>query len=135
MFKTYQGNIYPWHCDQMGHMNVKFYTGKFDQANFQLFALLGLDREYFAGSPYGMAAVEQHTRYRKEIFAGENIYIESTIEELKEKVVINLHKMIITGSGEVAATTKLVCVHYNRSTRGSQPFPHFVAQNFKKLYP
>ncbi|MEO1263966.1 MAG: thioesterase family protein [Bacteroidota bacterium] len=135
MFKTYQGSVYPWHCDQMGHMNVKFYTGKFDQANFQLFAMLGLNREYFAGSPFGMAAVEQNTRYHKEIFPGENIYIESTIEGLKEKVVTNLHTMIKTESGAVAATTKLVCVHYNRITKRSQPFPHFVAQNFKTLYP
>ena len=26
---TYRGGVYPWHC---GHMNVMWYTGKFDEA-------------------------------------------------------------------------------------------------------
>jgi acyl-CoA thioester hydrolase len=29
---TYRGTIYPWHCDHMGHMNVMWYVGKFDEA-------------------------------------------------------------------------------------------------------
>src|SRR3954452_23114384 len=29
---TYKGAIYPWHCDHMGHMNVMWYVGKFDEA-------------------------------------------------------------------------------------------------------
>jgi len=23
---TYRGTVYPWHCDQMGHMNVMWYV-------------------------------------------------------------------------------------------------------------
>jgi acyl-CoA thioester hydrolase len=29
---AYRGTIYPWHCDHMGHMNVMWYVGKFDEA-------------------------------------------------------------------------------------------------------
>ena len=35
---TYRGTIYPWHCDHMGHMNVMWYVGKFDEATWQFFA-------------------------------------------------------------------------------------------------
>ena len=28
---TYRGTVYPWHCDHMGHMNVMWYVGKFDE--------------------------------------------------------------------------------------------------------
>ena len=35
---TYKGVVYPWECDQMGHMNVMWYTGKFDQATCSLLA-------------------------------------------------------------------------------------------------
>src|SRR6185295_20168046 len=35
---TYRGAVYPWHCDHMGHMNVMWYVGKFDEANWNLFA-------------------------------------------------------------------------------------------------
>jgi acyl-CoA thioester hydrolase len=42
MMETYRGVVYPWHCDHMGHMSVMWCVGKFDEATFQLFAMLGL---------------------------------------------------------------------------------------------
>ncbi len=30
--ETYRGVVYPWQMDQMDHMNVQFYTARFDQA-------------------------------------------------------------------------------------------------------
>lgn len=29
---TYVGTVYPWQCDHVGHMNVMWYVGKFDEA-------------------------------------------------------------------------------------------------------
>jgi acyl-CoA thioester hydrolase len=57
---TYRGIVYPWHCDHMGHMNVMWYVGKFDEACWQFLGMLGLDRLRFAENVPGMAAVEQH---------------------------------------------------------------------------
>ena len=36
-----------------------------------------------------MAAVEQNIKYKKELMAGENVYIETTVEEVREKGVNN----------------------------------------------
>ena len=38
---TYRGVVYSWHCDHMGHMNVMWYVGKFDEAAWQLLAAVG----------------------------------------------------------------------------------------------
>ena len=38
MLETYRGAVYPWHCDHMGHMNVMWHVGKFDEATWNLFA-------------------------------------------------------------------------------------------------
>ena len=35
---VYKGLVYPWHCDHMGHMNVMWYVGKFDEATWAFFA-------------------------------------------------------------------------------------------------
>lgn len=133
MIRTYQGNIYPWHCDQMGHMNVKFYVEKFDQANFQLFALLGIDWKYLKETNYGMAAIEQQIFYKKEVFPGENIFIESQTTEIKEKVMLNRHKMYKTSSAELAASCELTCVHMDLKKRSASPFPDFVRNNHKLI--
>src|SRR5262249_6078235 len=34
---TARSVVYPWQCDHMGHMNVMWYTGKFDEATWHLF--------------------------------------------------------------------------------------------------
>jgi acyl-CoA thioester hydrolase len=61
---TYRGTVYPWHCDQMGHMNVMWYVGKFDEATWQLFSRLGLTNSRFQNDGTGMAAVEQNSNTR-----------------------------------------------------------------------
>src|SRR5580658_2002732 len=55
-FVTYRGAILPWHCDHMGHMNVMWYVGKFDEATWHFFAHIGLTPSYFRGEAFGMAA-------------------------------------------------------------------------------
>ena len=39
---TYKGTVYPWQCDHIGHMNIMWYVSKFDEANWNFFATLGL---------------------------------------------------------------------------------------------
>jgi acyl-CoA thioester hydrolase len=53
---TYKGCVYPWQCDHVGHMNVMWYVGKFDEATWNLFATLGLRPSYLRGENPGMAA-------------------------------------------------------------------------------
>jgi len=41
LFITYRGTVYPWHCDHMGHMNVMWYVGKFDEGTWHILAKAG----------------------------------------------------------------------------------------------
>ena len=59
--ETYRGVVYPWQLDHMDHMNVQFYTARFDEATWHLFAALGMNTEYFKSNRRGMAALEQRT--------------------------------------------------------------------------
>src|SRR5438874_12817045 len=70
---TYRGTIYPWHCDHMGHMNVMWYVGKFDEATWQFLSKLGLSPSRLSKEGTGMAAVEQHIEYKRELRAGDLI--------------------------------------------------------------
>src|SRR5690349_9906137 len=67
---TYRGTVYPWQCDHMGHMNIMWYVGKFDEANWNLFARIGLTSGYLRDSGRGMAGVQQNISYQRELFAG-----------------------------------------------------------------
>ena len=41
---TYCGTVYPWQCDHVGHMNIMWYVGKFDEANWNMLARIGLPK-------------------------------------------------------------------------------------------
>ena len=69
LIETYRGAVYPWHCDHMGHMNVMWYVGKFDEATWNLFALLGVTTAFLKENRRGMAAVQQNITYRRELFS------------------------------------------------------------------
>ena len=122
-FLSYRGAVYPWQCDHMGHMNVMWYVGKFDEATWNFFAELGLTRAYLQANGRGMAAVEQVIQYKKELMPGDTVAVHSAVVEIKEKVLRFSHEMHNTQSGEVAATTALTAVFLDTAARKAALFP------------
>jgi acyl-CoA thioester hydrolase len=122
-FLSYRGAVYPWQCDHMGHMNVMWYVGKFDEATWNFFAELGLTRAYLQANGRGMAAVEQVIQYKKELMAGDTVAVHSAVVDINEKVLRFRHEMRNPQSGEVAATTALTAVFLDTAARKAAPFP------------
>lgn len=132
---TYRGVVYPWHCDHMGHMNVMWYTGKFDEACWQFLAMLGLTQARFAKNRTGMAALEQQTEYKRELHAGDAVTIRSTLLEVREKTIRMKHEMLDDSSGEVAARTTIVGVHLDAETRRALALPADVLDRAMEARP
>jgi acyl-CoA thioester hydrolase len=119
---TYCGTVYPWQCDHVGHMNIMWYVGKFDEANWNLFARIGLTPSYLRGSYRGMAAVQQNITYRRELLAGDIVEIRSSLLELREKSIRFVHEMRNAETDEVAATCETIGVHMDRQARKATAF-------------
>lgn len=130
---TYRGIVYPWHCDHMGHMNVMWYVGKFDEACWQLLAMLGLNPSRFAEDGTGVAAVEQRVLYKRELHAGDAVSIQSALLEVKDKSIHMLHKMVHDASGEVAATMVVVGVHIDATIRKATQIPEDVRRRASEI--
>ena len=130
---TYRGAVYPSECDHMGHMNVSHYVAKFDEATWQLFARLGLTRARLRDESRGMAGVEQHIDYKRELFAGDVVTVTSSVLEVKDKVIRFSHEMRNDSTGEIAATTLLVAVHLDTVTRRAQSFPDDVRDKARAM--
>ena len=79
--------------DHMGHMNVQYYVHLFDQATWVLFDRVGLSASYFVETGTGMAALEQRLTYKREVFAGTVVTIDSQVLDVTEKTVRFLHTM------------------------------------------
>ncbi len=130
---TYRGVVYPWHCDHMNHMNVMWYVGKFDEATWALFSLCSITPAYLRENNVGMAAVEQRISYKRELVAGDVVSVRSGILQMKEKVIRFCHEMLNEGTGEIAATTVLTGVHFDRGLRKSTPFPAAVLERGRSM--
>jgi acyl-CoA thioester hydrolase len=130
---TYRGTIYPWHCDHVGHMNVMWYVGKFDEATWHLFAQIGMTPSYLRESGRGMAAVQQNISYNRELLAGDIVEIRSRVLELRDKVLRFAHDMINAESDETAASCELTAVHLDTAARKSIAFEDEVRALAQKL--
>ena len=130
---TYRGTVYPSQCDHMGHMNVMWYVSKFDEATWQLFSAIGLTPSRLRAEQVGMAGVEQHIEYKRELHAGDVVTVFSTILEVKEKVIRFAHEMRNDESGVVAATTILVAVHLDTVARKARALPADVRDRARSM--
>ncbi len=121
-----RGVVYPWHCDHMGHMNVMWYTGRFDEATWALFAQLGLTPQVLRDSGRGMVAADQHIQYRRELLAGDLLSVHSQVLEVGRKSLRFRHEMRREPEGEVAAVSTLVGVYIDTRRRQSLELPESV---------
>lgn len=129
---TYRGVVYPWQCDHMGHMNVMWYVGKFDEATWQYFAMLGLAPSFLREQNRGMAAVQQNITYRRELHPGDVVAVRSGVLEIKEKAIRFFHEMHNEETGEVSAISEMTAVHLDTVRRKSCPFPGQVVERARQ---
>jgi acyl-CoA thioester hydrolase len=107
----------------MGHMNVMWYVGKFDEATWQLMASVGLHSSRLWQEGIGLVAVEQRIEYKRELLAGDLISIRSAFQEVREKALLFSHEMTNQETQEVAARTFLTGVCIDLKTRKARALP------------
>lgn len=133
MIETYRGVVYPNQLDHMGHMNVQWYTAKFDEGTWHLFSTIGITSGYIRENNRGMAAVEQTTKYKAEVMSGDLLVVKSTILEVNDKTIRFLHTMYNAETGVEVATTELIAVHLDRNARKACALPEDIKSNCMKL--
>lgn len=107
----------------MGHMNVMWYVGKFDEATWNLMAAIGVTPTYLRKTNRGMAGVQQNITYERETFAGAIVEVWSHFVSIGERKCVFVHEMRDGENGEVSATCRLTAVHIDRATRRAVAFP------------
>jgi acyl-CoA thioester hydrolase len=130
---TYCGTVYPWQCDHVGHMNIMWYVGKFDEANWNLFARIGLTPTYLRESGHGMVAAQQSITYKRELLAGDIVEVKSVLLEIRDRSIRFRHEMRNAETGEVAAVCEFTGVHMDRQSRQSAAFSDSIRRAAARL--
>ncbi|MDH4188964.1 MAG: acyl-CoA thioesterase [Betaproteobacteria bacterium] len=132
LIETCRGAVYPWQCDHMGHMNVMWYVGKFDEGTWNLFSMLGVTPSFLREHHRGMAAVQQDITYRRELHAGDVIVVRSAMLEVRDKALKFVHEMKNDHTGEIAAVCVLTGVHTDAKTRKACALPEDVRRRARE---
>jgi acyl-CoA thioester hydrolase len=117
----------------MGHMNVMWYVGKFDEATWHLVGAIGITPSYIRDTQSGMAGVQQNITYKRELFAGAIVEIRSRIISVGERKILFVHEMFDVERNEPCALCELTAVHIDRVTRRAKPFPPEVRRAAEKM--
>lgn len=131
--ETFRGFVYPWVIDHVGHMNVQFYSTRFDEASWQFLARLGLSPAFLKRNDRGVVAADQRTQYKREVLAGTLLHITSELLELGRKSIRFVHRMYDTETNEEAAMTEFVAVYFDTTFRASAELPDFVREKAEEL--
>jgi acyl-CoA thioester hydrolase len=130
---TYRGTVYPWHCDHVGHINVMWYVGKFDEASSNLFARIGLTPTYLRESGRGMVAVQQNVTCKRKLLAGDIVEVKSALLEIGDTSIRFKHETRNAETGEVAAICEFTGVHIDRQARRPTPLADTVRRTAARL--
>ncbi|SPF40930.1 conserved hypothetical protein [Syntrophobacter sp. SbD1] len=131
--ETYRGFVYPWSIDHIGHMNVQFYTGRFDEASWHFLANLGLTPGFLKDNQRGLVALEQRSKYMQEVLVGSLLDIQTELLEIKSKTIRYQHYMRNSESGEDVATMELIIAYIDTVARKATPLPDLAIKRAKAM--
>lgn len=117
--EVWRGCVNTWECDEMGHMNVRFYVAKAMEGLVGLAAALGMPQAF---SPYANATLllrEQHIRFLREARPGAPLAMRGCVLDIGESEA-RLLLVLFHASGEPAASFQTVVAHV---TAGDDPRP------------
>jgi len=118
--EIWRGGVTPWQCDEMGHMNVRFYLAIATEGLVGLAAALGMPRAFSPGASSTLLVREHHVRFLKEARAGAGLVMTGGVLSLGETDAILL-QILLHASGEPAAALTVRVTHV---TPGElKPFP------------
>jgi acyl-CoA thioester hydrolase len=130
---THRATIPESYLDDMGHMNVMWYTHLFDRAVVAFFASFGLHRAYFDANQAGTFALEKHTRYLAEVRLGANVAVRTRALGRSAKRLHFMHFLVNEDKNVLSCTSEVVGSHIDMRVRRSSPLPEPIARAYDSL--
>lgn len=115
MIELYRGSINTWECDEMGHMNVRFYVAKMMEGLAELAHVAGLGHAFRRNAQSTLRPRDQHIRFIKEAHAGAPFTMTGCVLEVSDTSVL-VYQQITHQSGEPCASFRTWVDHVDVDT-------------------
>lgn len=131
--EIWRGGVNTWDCDEMGHMNVRFYVTRSVEGMAGLAAEMGMP---FAYAPYANSTLlirEQHIRFLREAHAGAALHMTGGIVSIDETEAWVLQILYHSDTGQPAATIQSRIAHVTARDGTAFGWPAIVRERAKAL--
>lgn len=128
MIEIWRGNANAWECDELGHMNVKFYLAKASEAVANLAALTGLRDIHRADANATLLPTKLHIRFLAEVRPGAPLLIEGGWSMTGDTGCCAVLVMRHGGTGKPAATFRIDLDHVSPREGRAFAWPSHFAE-------
>jgi acyl-CoA thioester hydrolase len=126
--------VYPWQCDQMGHLSTRFYSAFFDDACYFLLASIGYVPETAFAESWGWVDATSATEYCSEVRSGSLLAIRSRIAGIGNSSLVEEHIMTHVPTGNIAAKMKTTAVCFDLKLRQSRRVPDHIRAQIQEQF-
>ncbi len=119
--EVWRGGVNTWECDDMGHMNVRFYVARAMEGLAGLAAALGMPHAFSPNANATLLVREHHIRFLREARSRAPLHMRGWVVELGETSARLVLVLFHSGGDEPAATFQTVVDHVTPVDR--RPFP------------
>ncbi len=115
MIEVYRGSANAWECDEMGHMNVRFYVNRMMEGLAELAHVIGIPAAFSATAASTLKPRDQHIRYLHEARAGESLLLHAGVMETTDTSAL-IYQQLEHADGRPCATFRTWVDHVELST-------------------
>ena len=119
--EVWRGGVNPWECDEMGHMNVRFYARIAAEGLAAFAPHLALDGAFSESAGSTLLLLEQHIRYLREARSRAALYMTAQVVEIAETEARLLLLLVHAGDDQPCASFLTRVSHV--TTIEGRPFP------------
>jgi acyl-CoA thioester hydrolase len=121
--ETHRAVVFPWQCDQFGHMNVRWYAHWFDDAAFHLWPTSGVTFRRMVELGIHTVVARTETDFVRELSAGDLVVVRSGFVRLGRSSVTYAQRMLNAETETLHARQRATEVFFDPATRGSATIP------------
>ncbi len=132
MIEVYRGSVNTWECDEMGHMNVRFYVARMMEGLADFAHQAGLTQAFRPRARSTLLPRDQHIRFIKEAHAGKPFTMTACVLDVTDCSFL-LYQQIDHASDEPCAAYRTWIDHVDVDTRMPFPWSERTCAAFERL--
>jgi acyl-CoA thioester hydrolase len=119
--EVWRGGVNTWECDEMGHMNVRFYVARAAEGLVGLASALSMTGAFRQNAQSTLLVRDHHLRFMREARAGAALHMVAGVLEIGETEARLFQMLVHSLTGEIAASFQTLVSHV--AAQDLRPFP------------